>query len=120
MRKILFRGFIAIALTAPLTAGFLTRVAAQPGGRVDPSLYSGLRWRMIGPFRGGRVNGVTGVPGQPNVFYMNNILDHFATAYFGLYLKGEQDKQAYFEPGWKGFKRGTTVGLTLEHATPVK
>ena len=51
---------------------------------------------------------------------MNNILDHFATAYFGLYLKGEQDKQAYFEPGWKGFKRGTTVGLTLEHATPVK
>ncbi|MEO8683117.1 MAG: dienelactone hydrolase, partial [Vicinamibacterales bacterium] len=26
---------------------------------------------------------------------MNNILDHFATAYFGLYLKGEQDKQAY-------------------------
>ena len=49
---------------------------------------------------------------------MNNILDHFATAYFGLYLKGEQDKQAYFEPNWKGFKRGTAVGLLLEHAAP--
>ena len=35
---------------------------------------------------------------------MNNILDHFATAYFGLYLRGEQDKQAYFDPNWKGFK----------------
>ena len=73
MRKTLFRGFVAIALTAPLAAGLLTRVAAQQGGRVDPSLYSGLRWRMIGPFRGGRVNGVTGVPGQPNVFYMGSV-----------------------------------------------
>jgi len=73
MKKTLFRGFVAIALTAPLAAGLLTRVAAQQGGRVDPSLYSGLRWRMLGPFRGGRVNGVTGVPGQPNVFYMGSV-----------------------------------------------
>jgi photosystem II stability/assembly factor-like uncharacterized protein len=73
MRKTLFRGFVAIALTAPLAAGLLTRVAAQQGGRVDPSLYSGLRWRMVGPFRGGRVNGVTGVPGQPSVFYMGSV-----------------------------------------------
>jgi predicted dienelactone hydrolase len=73
---------------------------------------------------------------------MNNILDHFATAYFDLYLKNEQDKKAYLElipngkdgvytvdssgkPGptstyWKGFKRGTAVGLTLEHAAPGK
>ena len=51
---------------------------------------------------------------------MNNILDHFATAYFGLYLKGEEDKRAYFDPSWKGFKRGTAVGLLLEHASPAK
>jgi hypothetical protein len=50
---------------------------------------------------------------------MNNILDHFATAYFDLYLKGDAEKKGYFE-GWKGFKRGTTVGLTLEHAAPGK
>jgi predicted dienelactone hydrolase len=50
---------------------------------------------------------------------MNNILDHFATAYFDLYLKGEAEKKSYLE-GWKGFKRGTTVGLTLEHAAPGK
>jgi predicted dienelactone hydrolase len=48
---------------------------------------------------------------------MNNILDHFATAYFDLYLKGEAEKEQYFE-GWKGFKRATAVGLTLEHAAP--
>jgi len=51
---------------------------------------------------------------------MNNILDHFATAFFALHLKGEVDKQAYLDPGWKGFKRGTTAGLTLDHAQPSK
>lgn len=36
----------------------------------DQKLYSEMRWRCIGPFRGGRTVAVTGVPGQPNVFYM--------------------------------------------------
>jgi photosystem II stability/assembly factor-like uncharacterized protein len=37
---------------------------------VDQSLFSAMEWRMIGPFRGGRTVGATGVPGQPNVFYI--------------------------------------------------
>ena len=71
---------------------------------------------------------------------MNNIFHHFATAYFGLHLNGETDKQSYLDvvpngkegvyamdrdgkpaPShtyWKGFKRGTAVGLILEHAKP--
>ncbi|MEH6679691.1 MAG: glycosyl hydrolase [Sediminicola sp.] len=32
-------------------------------------LYSSLEYRLIGPFRGGRSAAVTGVPGQPNLFY---------------------------------------------------
>jgi photosystem II stability/assembly factor-like uncharacterized protein len=36
----------------------------------DPGLLSHLRWRMIGPFRGGRTVAAVGVPGQPNVFYI--------------------------------------------------
>ncbi len=36
----------------------------------DPTMYQELRWRMIGPFRGGRTVAISGVPGQPNVFYM--------------------------------------------------
>src|ERR1043166_8974096 len=46
-----------------------TAVLAQ----YNPSLYSGLRWRMIGPFRAGRVNAVTGVPGQPDTFYFGSV-----------------------------------------------
>ena len=37
---------------------------------VPANLTSGLVWRNIGPFRGGRVSAVTGAIGQPGVFYM--------------------------------------------------
>jgi photosystem II stability/assembly factor-like uncharacterized protein len=36
-------------------------------------LYSGLRWRMLGPFRGGRVDAVCGVVGRPNEFYFGHV-----------------------------------------------
>jgi photosystem II stability/assembly factor-like uncharacterized protein len=42
-------------------------LAAQ---QYDPAMYQELHWRMIGPFRGGRTVAISGVPGQPNVFYM--------------------------------------------------
>ena len=35
--------------------------------------YQDLRWRMIGPFRGGRTRAVAGVPGQPSVFYIGQV-----------------------------------------------
>src|SRR2546426_4598261 len=36
---------------------------------ISPSLYSEMQWRMIGPFRAGKVNAVAGVPGNPGVYY---------------------------------------------------
>ncbi len=73
---------------------------------------------------------------------MNNIFNHFATAYFGLHLKGEVGQAGYLDlvpngkdavyavdrdgkPSaahtyWKGFKRATAVGLMLEHAAPMR
>ena len=42
-------------------------------GPVSPDLFSGLRWRTIGPFRGGRVAAATGVPGRPNEFYFGAV-----------------------------------------------
>src|SRR5262249_835688 len=64
------RAVLLFVLLAP-TAGAL--VLRAQSGRVDPTLYAELRWRSIGPFRSGRVNGVSGVPGQPNVFYMGSV-----------------------------------------------
>ncbi len=40
---------------------------------LSPDLYSGMRWRMIGPFRGGRTVAAAGVPGKPNVFYIGAV-----------------------------------------------
>lgn len=47
-------------------------VNAQTTGseRVDPAFFKGLRYRLVGPSRGGRVTTVTGVPSQPKTFYM--------------------------------------------------
>jgi len=40
------------------------------GQTVAPAQLAGLKWRNIGPFRGGRVAAVTGVASQPGVFYI--------------------------------------------------
>ncbi len=56
-----FLGAAAVALMTTMPAW------AQ---QIDPSLYQNLRWRMIGPFRGGRTVGAVGVRSQPNVFYI--------------------------------------------------
>jgi photosystem II stability/assembly factor-like uncharacterized protein len=47
------------------------KTSAQPAAppAVDEKLFSAMRWRQVGPFRGGRVLAVTGVPGEPSVFY---------------------------------------------------
>src|SRR5581483_8473276 len=37
--------------------------------QINPDLYAGLSWRNVGPFHGGRIASVTGVIGQPGVFY---------------------------------------------------
>ena len=39
----------------------------------DQSLFKGMKWRSIGPYRGGRVLAVTGVPGDPYTFYFGGV-----------------------------------------------
>ncbi|MHB8754403.1 MAG: WD40/YVTN/BNR-like repeat-containing protein [Candidatus Acidiferrales bacterium] len=40
---------------------------------LDTSLWSGMKWRSIGPFRGGRVETVVGIPGNPDVYYFGAV-----------------------------------------------
>ncbi len=47
--------------------------AQQSAPASTPGLFSELRWRMIGPFRGGRTKAATGIPSQPNVFYIGAV-----------------------------------------------
>jgi photosystem II stability/assembly factor-like uncharacterized protein len=39
------------------------------GQQVPEQLYSEMKWRMIGPFRAGKVNAVAGVPGNAGIYY---------------------------------------------------
>ncbi len=64
MKKYVFAACAAAALTALMLSADSTSV--------NPSLFSGLRYRMIGPLRGGRVTTVTGVPSEPHTFYMGS------------------------------------------------
>ncbi|HVF44824.1 MAG TPA: hypothetical protein VM936_17500 [Pyrinomonadaceae bacterium] len=59
------------ALSALLSLAFVFACSSAAAARqFDERLYQSMRWRMIGPFRGGRTVGASGVPGLPNVFYI--------------------------------------------------
>lgn len=71
IRRITLRALATASISAIVSLLFLVPIAiAQP---FDTNLYSGLRWRMIGPFRAGRVNAVSGVTGQPDTFYFGSV-----------------------------------------------
>src|SRR5207248_10127051 len=62
------RHFLAcICALAPL---FFSLATAQ---QFNPNLYSEMRWRMVGPTRGGRSRASCGVAQQPNVFYIGAV-----------------------------------------------
>src|SRR5437660_10664895 len=44
--------------------------ATTLSAQIDPRMFQEMRWRMIGPFRGGRTVAAVGVRNQPNVFYI--------------------------------------------------
>src|SRR5205085_1461034 len=46
---------------------------ALAASQVDPQLFSGMKWRQVGPFRGGRVVAVSGVPGDPATWYFGAV-----------------------------------------------
>jgi photosystem II stability/assembly factor-like uncharacterized protein len=61
------RRFARAAALAALMCMSVPPVRAQT---VDESLIAGLKWRSIGPFRGGRTKAVVGVPERPGLFYV--------------------------------------------------
>ncbi len=48
-------------------------IFAQQGAQFPGSLLAGLRWRDVGPMRGGRTYGVAGHASQPDTFYFGSV-----------------------------------------------
>ena len=62
-----FPVFIAAAALLLAVCSFALPARAQ---EYSPSLYAGMRWRSIGPYRGGRVTAATGITGNPAVYFI--------------------------------------------------
>ena len=90
--------------------------------QIPESMYQGMRWRMIGPFRGGRTRAAAGVPSQPNVFYMapvnggvwksddygrtwNPIFDHESTQSIGAIAVAASDPNIIYVASGEGLHR---------------
>ncbi|MEM6524410.1 MAG: glycosyl hydrolase [Bacteroidota bacterium] len=71
MKKLL-RALVALLILVSITDSYSQRRKknlSEPRLSFNESLYSGMEWRSIGPFRGGRSAAATGVPGKPNLYY---------------------------------------------------
>jgi len=95
----------------------------QVTNSIDESLYNSLEWRNIGPWRGGRSAAVTGVPGQPNLYYFGaagggifkttdggrsweNISDGFFGGSVGSIAVSESDQNVIYVGGGEVTVRG--------------
>lgn len=62
--------FLSIVLVSQvIVAQKKSTTPAKASVTYDEKLYNTVEWRSIGPYRGGRADAVTGVPGKPNLFY---------------------------------------------------
>ena len=88
----------------------------------NPKLFTELKWRDIGPFRGGRTRALAGVPDQPNVFYIaqvnggvfktndaghtwNPIFDHEDTGSVGAITVAPSDPNVIYVGSGEGLQR---------------
>ena len=121
--------------------GFATAQEKAPAS--DDPLLTGLRYRLVGPFRGGRSAAVTGVPGKPQLFYFGstgggvwrttdggstweNISDGFFGGSIGAVAVSESDPNVIYVGGGEKTVRGnvshgdgvwksTDAGKTWKH-----
>ena len=68
--SVLVLAAVSVAYPAAQPPKPSTRQAAVMMASVDPALFKGMKYRLVGPSRGGRVTTVTGVTSQPRTLYM--------------------------------------------------
>ncbi len=61
---------IVLALVPAYSQAQKPKQTTQPVAKFDADQFKGLKWRNIGPFRGGRTNTISGVIGNDNLYYV--------------------------------------------------
>ncbi len=71
IRRVVYR--LAFSLLILTFASVLSTSSASAQDVVPPQTFSGLKWRLVGPFRAGRVVAVSGMPGSSRVYYFGGV-----------------------------------------------
>ena len=112
-----------LSFTASVAYGQKKKSENEQTLNYDVKLYSGLKWRNVGPFRGGRSAAVCGVSGKPLLFYMGstgggvwrtqdggssweNISDGFFGGSIGAVAVSESDNNVIYVGGGEETLRG--------------
>ena len=63
----------ALILVAGFAIAGLVGASVALSQQPSSEAFAGLRWRLIGPFRGGRALAATGVPGNTNEYLFGSV-----------------------------------------------
>jgi photosystem II stability/assembly factor-like uncharacterized protein len=131
-----FLALLALLLLVPATPPAWAAAPAddeEADHPVDPALFQGMKWRSIGPYRGGRATAVTGVPGEPFTYYFGatgggvwkttdggttwkNVSDgHFETGSVGALAVAPSDPNVVYA----GMGEAPIRGVTTSHGDGV-
>src|ERR1043166_5225242 len=66
-------GFLLAVLISPVSVKPAGSPTPTPPGTIDEKLFNGMRWRQVGPFRGGRALAIEGVVGEPDIYYFGAV-----------------------------------------------
>jgi len=113
MRKLVVSLCLMIAvalLVTGLDATIQQAKAKASEPQYDEALYQAMRWRCIGPFRGGRATAVAGIPGQPYTYY-------FGVTGGGVW-KSEDGGMNWFNVSDGFFKTGSVGAVAVSEWDP--
>src|SRR3982751_3798459 len=66
-------GFLSTVFFSPVPVQSAGSPTPTAPGTIDEKLFNGMRWRQVGPFRGGRALAIEGVVGEPETYYFGAV-----------------------------------------------
>ena len=129
------RRILAVLVLALLMFLSSAPVPAQQSASVSPSLFAEMRWRPIGPSRGGRTKSAAGHASQPYTFYIGvvnggvwktidagrtwtPIFDEQETGSIGAVVVAPSDPNVVYVGSGEGLAEARSLGRRRDVSSP--